>query len=292
MALLGGITSNMEVSRPSVIVEMLSPSIFHSKAQERRMIDVHPPHQATHTWTDFAIHIATICVGLLIAIGLEQSVEYIHRGHERRDLREALYAESEQIMRDSRTTRESSDTATLWAGARIVQLKAALRENRPVPPGPPTPPNTGDSPNDPIWQAAKTSNTAALLSRDELTAYGELNFRSGDTRDLFNNVNVAWLAGSAYAVRFGSNMGTADLSHASPEEIREMIEHLGAFALALNLIANSASKTEGAAEAVHNGEHDLAKIYAAERSAEKRDSDAFGPRFSAMALAELKQTRP
>ena len=35
------------------------------------MIDVHPPHKPTHTWTDFFIHIATICVGLIIAIGLE-----------------------------------------------------------------------------------------------------------------------------------------------------------------------------------------------------------------------------
>ena len=95
------------------------------------------------------------------------------------------------------------------------------------------------------------------------------------------------------AVRFGSNMATSDLSHASPDEIREMIEHLGAFALALNLIADSASKTEGAAEAVHNGEHNLAKIEAAERSAEKRDGDAFGPRWvSAVALAKVKQTQP
>lgn len=28
------------------------------------MLDVHPPHEATHTWTDFFIHIATIVVGL------------------------------------------------------------------------------------------------------------------------------------------------------------------------------------------------------------------------------------
>jgi hypothetical protein len=37
------------------------------------MLDVHPPHEVTHTWKDFFIHIATIVVGLLIAIGLEQS---------------------------------------------------------------------------------------------------------------------------------------------------------------------------------------------------------------------------
>ena len=39
------------------------------------MLDVHPPQSATHTWKDFFIHIATICIGLLIAVGLEQTVE-------------------------------------------------------------------------------------------------------------------------------------------------------------------------------------------------------------------------
>jgi len=65
------------------------------------MLDVHPPHAPTHTWTDFFIHISTICVGLLIAIGLEQSVEAIHRHGERSDLVESLQHESEQILRDA-----------------------------------------------------------------------------------------------------------------------------------------------------------------------------------------------
>jgi len=65
------------------------------------MLDVHPPEHPAHTWRDFIIHIATIAVGLLIAIGLEQTVEAIHRAHERRDLRESLRRESEQIHRRS-----------------------------------------------------------------------------------------------------------------------------------------------------------------------------------------------
>jgi hypothetical protein len=46
------------------------------------MLDVHPPHQAAHTWKDFFIHIATIVIGLLIAVGLEQTVEYFHHRHQ------------------------------------------------------------------------------------------------------------------------------------------------------------------------------------------------------------------
>ena len=50
------------------------------------MLDIHPPHHAASTWRDFLIHIATIVIGLLIAIGLEQAVEAIHRRHERHQL--------------------------------------------------------------------------------------------------------------------------------------------------------------------------------------------------------------
>ncbi|MGA7156071.1 MAG: hypothetical protein WBY53_04455 [Acidobacteriaceae bacterium] len=58
------------------------------------MIDVHPPEHAAHTWKDFFIHIATICVGLLIAIGLEQSVEAIHHHRQRTELEQDLHDEA------------------------------------------------------------------------------------------------------------------------------------------------------------------------------------------------------
>ena len=46
------------------------------------MLEVHPPQQTVHSWRDFFIHIATIVVGLLIAIGLEQMVERIHERYD------------------------------------------------------------------------------------------------------------------------------------------------------------------------------------------------------------------
>jgi hypothetical protein len=63
------------------------------------MLDVHPPHAPTHTWKDFFIHIATIVIGLLIAIGLEQTVEWLHRKHEVRETREALRQEREENLK-------------------------------------------------------------------------------------------------------------------------------------------------------------------------------------------------
>ncbi len=62
------------------------------------MLDVHAPHETTHSWTDFLIHIATICVGLLIAIALEQSVEAIHHHHQREFLEEQMLHEAAENL--------------------------------------------------------------------------------------------------------------------------------------------------------------------------------------------------
>jgi len=64
------------------------------------MLDVHPPHNPTHTWRDFFIHIATIVLGLLIAIGLEQTVEYLHQRKLVAETRRAL--ETERLININR----------------------------------------------------------------------------------------------------------------------------------------------------------------------------------------------
>jgi hypothetical protein len=72
------------------------------------MLDVHPPEHAAHTRRDFFIHIATIVVGLLIAIGLEQTVEYFHHRHQIHELREALAEERENAHLDRRPAGDDS----------------------------------------------------------------------------------------------------------------------------------------------------------------------------------------
>ncbi len=63
------------------------------------MLEVHEPHEPIHTWTDFFIHIATIVIGLLIAVGLEQGVEWMHHKHQLREVRTQLGEERELNLR-------------------------------------------------------------------------------------------------------------------------------------------------------------------------------------------------
>ncbi len=55
------------------------------------MLDVHPAPHAASNWREFLVHIVTIVIGLLIAIGLEQVVTHFHErhlGHQIEKLRE------------------------------------------------------------------------------------------------------------------------------------------------------------------------------------------------------------
>src|SRR5471032_626710 len=57
------------------------------------MLDVHPSHESIHTWKSFCIQIATIVIGLLIAVALEQGVERVHEHYELSNVREGLARE-------------------------------------------------------------------------------------------------------------------------------------------------------------------------------------------------------
>jgi hypothetical protein len=61
--------------------------------EETPVIDVHDAHHAANSWKEFFVHIATIVLGLLIAVGLEQTVEYFHHRYEVAETRKALEIE-------------------------------------------------------------------------------------------------------------------------------------------------------------------------------------------------------
>jgi hypothetical protein len=56
-------------------------------------MDVHPPHEPIRSWRDFLLHLATITIGLLIAVALESGVEELHYRHIVSDARANLRRE-------------------------------------------------------------------------------------------------------------------------------------------------------------------------------------------------------
>lgn len=89
------------------------------------MLDVHPPEHGIHGVRDFAIHLMTITVGLLIALGLENAVEAMHHRHQRKEAEATLRQEIadnqgklSRILESSKTTHDNMVRTLLFLQAR------------------------------------------------------------------------------------------------------------------------------------------------------------------------------
>jgi hypothetical protein len=111
------------------------PPEASSPEEPTPMLDVHPAHHAASTWRDFFIHIATIVIGLLIAIGLEQTVEYFHHRH--------LASEAREQLRSEREADEISNEVNIYTTERHqrdlrrdLAILHAVKAHAPLPAGP------------------------------------------------------------------------------------------------------------------------------------------------------------
>jgi hypothetical protein len=147
------------------------------------MLDVHVPHKSEHTWTDFFIHIGTIAVGLLLAIGLEQTVELIHQSHQRHQLETDLHAEAANnrkiIARDLRL-----EQLEPWFEQAMREADSAKPQQGKIqitlPFAPCIPGSVGTSteryfaPSEAVWTTAKESSLVGLLPVEQARMYARL----------------------------------------------------------------------------------------------------------------------
>jgi hypothetical protein len=134
------------------------------------VLDVHPPHHAATTWRDFFIHIATIVIGLLIAIALEQTVELIHHRHQRHQLQEDLHDEAErnlQVIDRDLKMQNLEPWFDLATKAAPTTGQTRLQVTLPSPPCLPGSVGTAEfryfAPSQAVWTTAKEGNLVTLL---------------------------------------------------------------------------------------------------------------------------------
>jgi hypothetical protein len=135
------------------------------------MIEVHPPHENVHTWRQFLIHIAAITIGLLIAIGLEQTVVYCHHRHQLQEARRELAAELEENRRVLEKNLDAVREMTADLDADMALLRAA--QTSPAQIGSKLVYGLGSIywPKDGTWQAVKQNGSLGLMAHDELHYY-------------------------------------------------------------------------------------------------------------------------
>ena len=196
------------------------------------VLDVHPPLSAIHGWRDFFIHIATITIGLLIAIGLEQTVEYFHHLDQlsvaRREIGDELN-ENRRIadVNDAEFTRVKSELARDMDILRAGQSAHAPLSGL----------NYGwlfyRTP-DGAWQTAKQNGALGLMPHDELRGYVYDYAVFSAFMEALTAANIAMEEAGAIARR-------APDGSLSPRDIEELItatsQSQGKIAFAAKLLA-------------------------------------------------------
>ena len=168
------------------------------------MLDVHPPHHPTHTWKDFFIHLATIVVGLLIAVGLEQTVENLHHRHLANEFEEQM---NEEFIND-RSMLEKDLVLQSAYRSYLTDLQSAIiakLEDRPFTmPSRDDPRNVYDFniPQLSAYYVAKQNGTLSYINSKKLGVFNRIARQHDVLIDTFVTYRAAGLAVQAFRLQY------------------------------------------------------------------------------------------
>jgi hypothetical protein len=229
------------------------------------MHEVHSPQETIHTWKSFLIHMASICLGLLLALVLEQSVESMHRRHESDTLRKDLHAESRQILADAQRTEVAHNYELDWLKRRIAQVQSAIWGHQPLESASPNQMPGWASPDIPIWRSAKAASRTSLLTKGEVNAYAEVEYVLAHLETSLDARTKAEDAVRSFNREFAAAAnGSMDLSKVSAEDQRRYLGLLSGASVAFDTYVYWLRTLIGAEQAVIAGKTSLGDIYASE----------------------------
>jgi hypothetical protein len=228
------------------------------------MLDVHAPPEAIRGWKGFFIHIATISIGLLIAIGLEQTVEALHRRHQLDELHESLRQDAQKVIEDSGKVVAGESQRFERLTARALQVKAAIDSRQPVAlPLPAQPAAAWDVPDSPAWRAAKSSGLLSLMRQEEIKVYGEVDFILSEIQMAYQARLLATKRRRDFEYEFDRG-GALDLSIARPDDLRRYLALIIDERSALEAFQRWSAEIGRVESTILRGEINLEKIRAAE----------------------------
>jgi hypothetical protein len=234
------------------------------------MLEVHPPDEAAHSWKDFFIHIATIVVGLIIAVGLEQSVEAIHHHHQRTELVEQMRDEAEYNLHVIEESQRALETMVEYNQALKDALLAAKVSGNFVDVQGVQPPRilaTINSPSQGVWHAAQAGGTAVLLPPEQVKLYDRADFSA---REANQSEDAMYVAGSTLA----SECVRAKYRHKEPAVSRitltsrdSLLFDVDQAIYSINALISRLALFQGDTEAVAKGATSMDQVHAYQREA-------------------------
>ena len=193
------------------------------------MLDVHPPHQPVNGWRDFLLHIATITIGLFIALMLEAGVEWLHHRHIVHEARENIRHEIEQnhtlAAEDLRYLQEDIDRmhnnlVTIHAlAAKPKDFHGRLQFTM-----------SWSSFSDAAWRSSRDMGALAYMPYSEVQGYSDVYGQQDLVRQQAIDIFTRQVL-SATPVFMES-----DLSQLAPDEVRSLLHDTAASSLSLTTL--------------------------------------------------------
>jgi len=178
-------------------------------------MDIHKP-KAAHSWREFLIEIGTIICGILIALGLEQAVEWSHWQKEIAETRETIRNELagdlgvlEFVRLQDPCVDQRLRLLKAWADgkAKVETDNLSSMQNRVLMP----------SLHATAWEVAKSGAVVARMPISDRLLYGDLYDRLATESAILNGERDAWRQLARYS-------GKGSLG---PNEARQLKEDLG-----------------------------------------------------------------
>jgi len=153
-------------------------------------MEIHRP-KAAHSWREFLIEIGTIVLGILIALGLEQSIEALRERHLAHEAQDAIDAEmrsdldliAARLSRQACIERRLSEVAALladWKGGKAPPEGLTLGD-------------PGDAPLiDQRWQANLNSGRFSRQAAEDQARQADFYTRLRILNDVLQREHYAW----------------------------------------------------------------------------------------------------
>lgn len=231
------------------------------------MLEPHAPHEPIHDWKGFLVHIMAIVVGLFIAVGIEQTVEFFHHRHQRHRLESQMH---EVLEFDRRSL--ADNLASLEAmRAYLTELRAAIIARREGRAGVAQPPVDDERmklravmPSLAPYEAARENGTVAQLPDEEIRIYNRLGYQRelalaeqaqllrclgdlGAFEERFVDSPGIYQFGEVVAAPDVSRLGVAELAEylalvsTAIKNLDTMIQRFRVFSIAVGTVADGVS---------------------------------------------------
>jgi hypothetical protein len=189
------------------------------------MLDVHPPEHV-HGVRDFLVHIMTITVGLLIALGLEASVEAAHHRHQRHEA-EATIREELRQNRDALVKAQADIKLEMTNMLAVLNFVEARSKGQP---GDPKDLTLGfhEGPlQDSAWRTAASTGVISYMDYAQVQKYDVAYKEQEQFESMERQTLDEYLQLDSYIVKGfdPNNLNPDDIKAAMPD-VRRAIAHL------------------------------------------------------------------